>query len=46
MQIKHTSLIEEIANSITHGLGLLLVIIAAAYLFLLNVKGFEFWGIL
>lgn len=40
---KHTSLIEEIANSVTHGLGLLLVIIGAAYLILINTKSFEFW---
>lgn len=41
---QHTSAVEEIANSVTHGLGLILAIIATAYLIL--AKNLEFWGML
>ncbi len=43
---KQSSLIEEIANSITHGLGLLFVIAAVVYLFLINIKTLEFWRVI
>lgn len=46
METNHTSVIEEIANSITHGLGLLIVIIAVISLLLINNKTWEFWRML
>lgn len=46
MEAKYTSPIEEIANSITHGLGLLIVIIAVFFLLLINNKTWEFWRML
>lgn len=46
MEAKHTSPIEEIVNSITHGLGLLIVIIAVIFLLLTNNRTWEFWRML
>lgn len=46
MENKHTSLVEEIANSLTHGLGLLLGIAGIAFLILINMKNLEFWRML
>lgn len=43
---KQSSLIEEIANIITHGLGLLFVVIGVIFLFLTSIKTLEFWRVL
>lgn len=43
---KNSSFIEEIANSVTHGLGLLLVIFGVIILFITNIKAVESWRII
>ncbi len=43
---KQSSLVEEVANSITHGLGLVFVIIGVILLFMTNIATLEFWRIL
>lgn len=43
---KHTTVVEEIVNSVTHGLGLLLGIAGIIYLLVVNSKTPEFWRLL
>lgn len=43
---KHTSLVEEIVNSVTHGLGFLLAIIGVILLTAINMKQSEYWRML